>query len=960
MKTKINFVLILLVIMSVCLFEQSSYAKEELTVQTLDNQAKVKFQQIDENSVLVSVLDSQGNPVKGLTLDNFIVKKGIKKAKIIATEALETKKNISINIVLVVDNSYSMVDRKAVKPLLNALDEFVKIVRPFDNVHIVVFDGKNSFKVKEYNLHLKTYQSSDPTELKNIFRTTFNEGLSIQTFLYEGILGGLALIRQMPEKSNKFLIVFTDGKDINSGIKKDVVGIEAKGLKNFSAYAIDFMPSETTDKYLKSFCEANGGKIFKARSADNLLPIFKKVSTTLLHQYIVEYRFLNPPQGIFNLGAETLNFEALTTLDGRSLPYYIFFENGKSTLHPKYNLFADTDQINSFDEKQFNNAFDKYYSVLNITGKSLKQNPEASINIIGNNCDQGVEKDNLTLSENRAKSVQSYLHNIWGIDNSRMKIFSQGLPGKPALADALGSRSENQRVEIVFEPEKFNISPASDFKSELNNAQSLSLLPRIDSEYGLSNWMISVKSKNGIFKEIKGNTDLSDEYIIDLDKMGIQELSNLGYIQADINVADIYNDSFETSSQQCLINLVFTPVIHEFILPAKGSISVEPESVTIEEVTVIDSSPLLNYVFFNTKESIIPKQYTMLQNQAQAEKFDETKLLHAMSKYYNIVNIIGKRLLENPDATIKLVGCISNIGMEKNRMNLSKLRAEEVRAYLRYIWGISSDRIEVEARKLPAVPSSNRTQLGIAENQRVEIYSDSSQILDSIKSTYSFEVSDYNEIVIKPQIHIGYDLDSWNIDITGDGRFIKKITGLTNDISAKSFNLEKYGLKKIGEFNNISVQATTIDKKGGMFKTNIADTSIKYQKRVEQEAQKQGYKMLEKYALILFDYNSSAVKARNKIVLERVIKRIKELPSAQVSIVGHSDIIGKKDYNIALSLRRAKSVYKMVMQSDILSPERIIFSGDGPNNPPFDNATPEGRSFNRTVTISIEYEINQP
>ncbi|MCP4673774.1 MAG: OmpA family protein, partial [Desulfobacula sp.] len=117
-------------------------------------------------------------------------------------------------------------------------------------------------------------------------------------------------------------------------------------------------------------------------------------------------------------------------------------------------------------------------------------------------------------------------------------------------------------------------------------------------------------------------------------------------------------------------------------------------------------------------------------------------------------------------------------------------------------------------------------------------------------------------------------------------------------------------------------------------------------------------KMLEKYALILFDYNSSAVKERNKIVLERVIKRIKELPSAKVTIVGHSDIIGKKDYNIALSLRRAKSVYKMVMESDIPSSDRVIFSGDGPDNPPFDNATAEGRSFNRTVTISIEYEVN--
>ena len=77
-----------------------------------------------------------------------------------------------------------------------------------------------------------------------------------------------------------------------------------------------------------------------------------------------------------------------------------------------------------------------------------------------------------------------------------------------------------------------------------------------------------------------------------------------------------------------------------------------------------------------------------------------------------------------------------------------------------------------------------------------------------------------------------------------------------------------------------------------------------------------------------------------------------------MTIVGHSDIIGERDYNIALSRKRAQAVYDMVLENDISVPERIEFRGDGPDNPPYDNATAEGRSFNRTVTISIEYEKN--
>jgi len=148
------------------------------------------------------------------------------------------------------------------------------------------------------------------------------------------------------------------------------------------------------------------------------------------------------------------------------------------------------------------------------------------------------------------------------------------------------------------------------------------------------------------------------------------------------------------------------------------------------------------------------------------------------------------------------------------------------------------------------------------------------------------------------------------------------------------------------------------DITGESFTTNSAQTSIKYIKREELKAEKLEYKVIEKYALILFDYDSSTIKAQNTIVIDRVVKRIKELPKAKVTIVGHTDIIGKEDYNVLLSERRAKAVYQNVIDSVISSPERIVFRGAGPYNPPYDNATTEGRSFNRTVTITIEYETN--
>lgn len=79
------------------------------------------------------------------------------------------------------------------------------------------------------------------------------------------------------------------------------------------------------------------------------------------------------------------------------------------------------------------------------------------------------------------------------------------------------------------------------------------------------------------------------------------------------------------------------------------------------------------------------------------------------------LNIIGKRLSENTDATVELVGCVSDRGEEKNNMVLSRARAESVQAYFRYIWNIDPDRITVSARKLPELPSTGSVEEGRLE-----------------------------------------------------------------------------------------------------------------------------------------------------------------------------------------------------------------------------------------------------
>ena len=676
---------VFLMILATFGFYTESRANEGIQVTGPENTSKLTFQEIDENKFLVSVLDAEENPILGLQPKDFTIKKGLKTAKILSVEPLETSKQIGLNVVLVVDNSFSMKERKAIQPLLSAVEKFFFNVRPIDNIHAVIFDQKNTININGRQLHARTFQSSNIEELRSFFKKSFNEDLTIGTFLYDAMIVGLDIIRRMPAKENKFLLVFTDGQDINSSVKTADVTAAAKGIPNFLPFALDFTQEPSMDAFLKSFSETHNGKIWKATSSAELMPIFQKFSSTLLHRYIITYRYLAPPQGTLYL---------------------------------------------------------------------------------------------------------------------------------------------------------------------------------------------------------------------------------------------------------------------------------EPKTITIEEVTTIDSSPLLNYIFFEENVSEIPEFYNRFTNQSDTKNFSEAKLRGTMEKYHHILNIIGKRLNEHPDARITITGCNSNKGPEKGNLALSRSRAEAVRAYLRYIWGIDPSRMEAKAQNLPTAASSSSVPEGIAENQRVEIHSDNPNTLDTINSTYVQEVSKTEAVKISPDIQAEAGIADWKIYLKGgDQELFGTLSGETELDSAYAFDLKSIGLKKIASFDSITAGIEVTDKETNVFKNESAGTaSVKFIKREEQKAKKMGYNVLEKHALILFDFNSAEIKERNKTIVDRIIGRLKNFPAAKIKIIGHTDNIGKEEYNLNLSERRAEAVFDQMVETGMISLENITYTGDGPNNPLYDNLTPEGRSLNRTVTVTLEYE----
>jgi len=103
---------------------------------------------------------------------------------------------------------------------------------------------------------------------------------------------------------------------------------------------------------------------------------------------------------------------------------------------------------------------------------------------------------------------------------------------------------------------------------------------------------------------------------------------------------------------------------------------------------------------------------------------------------------------------------------------------------------------------------------------------------------------------------------------------------------------------------------------------------------------------------ILFDFDSYTLKDEAKQTLDAIYEILKDHPDREVQISGHTDNIGKEDYNLELSEQRAKVVAEYLLQKG-LKEDQISYKGYGSSKPIVPNDSAENRAKNRRVEILI-------
>lgn len=408
------------------------------------------------------------------------------------------------------------------------------------------------------------------------------------------------------------------------------------------------------------------------------------------------------------------------------------------------------------------------------------------------------------------------------------------------------------------------------------------------------------------------------------------------------------------------------PAVETVILPKFNDVVFSinsPRNIPTER-RVNETFPIRNDVFFDLGSTAIPDRYVLLTSD-QIEGFKENQLEafapkrlsgrsdRGMTVYYNLLNIVGDRMTENPSSTISLVGS-SGTGVANGRA-----MAQSVKSYLTDIWGIEPSRITIEGRDKPVNPSlrpGGTQDLALLRegDRKVSINSTSPALLMEFQSGPNASlrpvvITGIQDAPLDSYVTFNVDgarkaFSSWRLEIKDQSGKVQNFGPFFRDqvsIPGKSI----MGTTPQGRYN---VTMIGTDKNGESIRRETAVNMVLWTPPKDE---------IGKRYSVIFEFDESTTTSIYKNYLESVV--VPGIPpNSKVIIHGHTDIIGDEQYNQTLSLARAKEV-KTIIENGLKNERRndvkfeVLGFGEDVRLSPFKNSLPEERAYNRTVIIDI-------
>jgi outer membrane protein OmpA-like peptidoglycan-associated protein len=373
--------------------------------------------------------------------------------------------------------------------------------------------------------------------------------------------------------------------------------------------------------------------------------------------------------------------------------------------------------------------------------------------------------------------------------------------------------------------------------------------------------------------------------------------------------------------------------------------------VTITEDRLSDVMPLLPYVFFAQNSSAIQQRYHQLAPNATSG-FNESALRDSvLGIYHDVLNIIGDRMRRYPEATISVTGTREPLE-DTEGASVAAERASRVKEYLVNIWKIEPSRIATTSRVLPQAVSNRTIPDGREENRRAEITSSDPRVLAPVQRASNSSAIEPAAIAIVPRVQFGESIRDWKVTVEGMNGTLWSTTGNGVPGSDVVWTVDRNKVINDGAAKSSPGHLTatlTANREDGSPITAVREIPVRRvisSRRISGEVVRDS--LLERYALMFFDFDTPNVSDFNTQVLELIQSRMRT--NSAVRITGLTDRIGEESYNQMLSTKRADATAKRI-QARIV-PKALSAKGAG-EELIYNNDLPEGRFYNRTVVIEI-------
>jgi outer membrane protein OmpA-like peptidoglycan-associated protein len=383
------------------------------------------------------------------------------------------------------------------------------------------------------------------------------------------------------------------------------------------------------------------------------------------------------------------------------------------------------------------------------------------------------------------------------------------------------------------------------------------------------------------------------------------------------------------------------PLVRDFVS------NIETGRIDLLQTIVTQTYPILPYIFFDHGKSELRDIYFRDKNNYSEESLPK----NTVDIYYRLLDILGSRLAEYPQARLNLTGATDGKEMSQKAdlFALARNRASSIANYLEKTWGINKMRLKINFREFPLLATSGVYREGFEENRRVEIACDDPRVLAPVQHSEFFEYT-----ANKSALSFDLELEeigekSIEISLIYDGNTIgHEIFAKLHD-GRQTIGMRRDLLNRLGHSFGAGKELIAVCKV-----IDGSDTIQEIEKRISLTKTESEYEV-GRLNLIVFDFDKADISESNQEMIQDFIK-LGINPDSFTKITGSTDRLGETKYNQNLSLRRAEAVagfIKNVIPS--FSADEVV--GLGSSVLEFDNALPEGRFYCRTVLIEVKTPI---